>query len=161
MIWSISYANKLDFHIIFNQIESTYVLQWQQYYFFLIAQYLFQIIRTVYNWLKVIKRAYLSWKWIQTSSSVKLKKVTCLNNILCQYRLWMNYFALCVYTVTFTFKSFSFIFSWHIDHMTHKIWFIYTINYMLHIICDIWNIVFVTKTWRKLSYSLLFRSHFQ
>ena len=66
---------------------------------------------------------------------VQFEIVTCLNNILCQYRLWMNYFALCVYTVTFTFKSFSFIFSWQIDHMTHKIWFT---NQMIHILWVIW-----------------------
>ena len=61
---------------------------------------------------------------------VQFEIVTCLNKILCQYRLWMNYFALCVYTVTFTFKSFSFIFSWQIDHMTHNLW---VIKYGSHI----------------------------
>ena len=52
----ISYANRLDItnniemlhiiqmlHIICNEIGSTYVLQWQQYYFFLIAQYLIKL----------------------------------------------------------------------------------------------------------------------
>ena len=118
---------------------NTYVLQWQQYYFFVITRYLWKLFKSS-NWQNQTRLVILNFTFNEFRLQVhfKLKKVTCLNNILCQYRLWMNYFALCVYTVTFTFKSFSVIFSWHIDHIIWAIngliygWYEFYMNFTQH-----------------------------